>query len=169
MTTSASKMMVVAALCGVVLGGCPQPEPPPDEPCATADDPVLMLANRGGESELSASEEVEVFPPPQGGVFTELDLKIENLGASQLDELRITVDDVATGDSLAVVRYFGEFLPLRCTEDEQQVIDNLPVGFADALLLDDLDGVAAVLTGTMFTSRGEFETRYDVVLRVTDY
>ena len=29
-------------------------------------------------------DSIDVFPPPQGGVFTELDLAIENIGASEI-------------------------------------------------------------------------------------
>src|SRR5690606_28945999 len=79
----------------LVLAGCPSAPPP--EPCEGEGDPVLTLANRGGGPVLADGVEVDVFPPPQGGVFTELDVVIENLAMSELDYLRVTVDAVATG------------------------------------------------------------------------
>lgn len=151
----------------LVLAGCPSPPPP--EPCEGEGDPVLTLANRGGGPVLADGVEVDVFPPPQGGVFTELDVVIENLAMSELDYLRVTVDAVATGESLAFVRFFGEGVPLLCTEQDELVVDYLPVGFMESVRLDDLDGVRATVTGALETTRGEFTTSHDVVLRVTDY
>ena len=163
---------VVPRLLGLaipLLGGCP--EPPPAGPCAGDGDPVLALANRGAAADLADGDELEVFPPPQGGVFTELDVTIDSMAASELQDFYVRVDAAATGESLATVRYYGETLGmiLRCTEEDLLVVDNVPVGFADALSLTDLDGVAAVLTGTLETTRGDFETRYEVVLHATEY
>lgn len=157
---------------GLVVGcltGCP--DPPPEGPCAGDGDPLLSLANRGGGPELSDGDEVEVFPPPQGGVFTELDVTIDFMASSELEDMYVSVEAMDTGEPLATIRYFGATLGmvLRCTEDEVLVVDNLPVGFNDGLELTELDGVPAVLTGTLVTSRGDFESRYEVVLRATEY
>lgn len=153
-----------------VASGCPTP-PPEEGPCAGDGDPLIMLANRSGGSELGDGDEVEVFPPPQGGVFTELDITIDDMASEELEDMFISVVATDTGEALATVRYFGASLQgvLRCTTDDVLVLDNVPVGFDDGLELSDLDGVAAVLTGTLQTTRGDFESRYEVVLRATDY
>lgn len=159
-----------------LLAGCPgpgpdpDPDPEPEGPCGNADgDPVLALANRGGGTEIADGAEVEVFPPPQGGVFTELDVTIDGLDPNDLDRLVITIVSQETGLFLANVTYLGDVIPLRCTEDEVLVVQYTPVGFIDPVDLEALDGEAATLTGTLFTARGEFAVTHDVVLRVTDY
>lgn len=155
-------------VCGtLVLGACPPP-PPPDGPCSAAGDPVLMLSNRDGGPELTEGDEVEVFPPPQGGVFTELDVNIDNMAVSELDILRVTIESTA-GEELANVGFFSSSLPLRCMESGQLEVDNLPVGLASSVQLTEADGVAVQLRGTLETTMGEFESVYDVVLRATDY
>lgn len=147
---------------------CPEPEPEP-EACAGAGDPVLSLANRDGGDALMAGDEVEVFPPPQGGVFTEFDVTIEDMAASELEALRVTIERDSSGEALATVRFFGEGLPLLCTEEEVLVVDNLPVGFDASVTLDGLDGVPVVITATVETADGDFISRYDATLRRTDY
>lgn len=164
---SVARRSVALAVVALVLAGCPGPDDP--EPCAGEGEPVLTLANRGGGTVLADGVQVDVFPPPQGGVFTELDAVIENLGASELEYLRVTIDATDTGEQLAHVRFFGEYIPLQCTEDEVLVVEYLPVGFMESYLLTDLDGVTARVTGTLETTGGEFSTGYDVVLRATDY
>ena len=157
--------LVLAAL---LLGGCPEePEPPPDA-CAGGGEPTIALANRSGGDELADGDEVEVFPPPQGGVFTELDVTVQSLFPERLEYLWVRVVTPG-GQELAVVRFFGDSIPLRCTQAGHYEIDNLPVGFSDALTLQDLDGVSATLTGLLETTEGDFETQYEVVLRATDY
>lgn len=153
---------------GLVLGGCP--DPPPAEPCSGPGDPLLTLSNRRGAVDLAEGAEVEVFPPPQGGVFAELDVVISDMGPSELEYLRVTVDDATTGENYAFVRFFGDSIPLRCTEDEEVLeLDNLPVGFVEMFQLEDLDGTKAVVTGTLDTAAGEFPVSYDVTLVRTDY
>jgi len=154
--------------CGVlVMGACPSP-PSSDGPCTAEGDPALMLGNRDGGPELAAGDEVEVFPPPQGGVFAELDVSIDNMAISELEYLRVTIESMS-GEELAYVRFFGSSLPLRCTESGQLEVDDLPVGFASSVQWVDTDGVAVQLRGALETTMGEFESSYDVVLRATDY
>lgn len=157
------------AFASVLLVGCPAPAP--SGPCGTEDgDPVLTLGNRGGGPLLADGADVEIFLPPQGGVFTELDVTIEGLAQSDLEVLHIVFDDRDTGEPLADVRYLGELLPLLCAEeDDALVVQKMPVGFTDPVVLADLDGVAATVTGTLETSRGDFGVGYDVVLRAVDY
>jgi hypothetical protein len=170
-TRGASSRQVTALASGLAtlaLAGCPEPEP--SGPCGSeSGDPVLTLTNRGGGLELADGVEVEVFPPPQGGVFTELDVFIDALDVRELEFLRIEIDALETGESLSSVSYFGDAIPLRCTEDEVLVVDYLPVAFVDGTILDELDGVEATVTGTLDTTRGDFGVEHDVVLRSTDY
>lgn len=153
----------------VVLGGCP--EDPPGEPCSGPGDPVLTLANRTASVDLATGREVEVFPPPQGGVFAELDVTIADMGMSELEYLRVSIEDVATGEQYATVRYFGESIPLRCVEeDEVLTADNLPVGFVQMYQLDDLDGKAVVVNGSVETKEEEeFPVQYEATLIRTNY
>jgi hypothetical protein len=150
------------------LVGCP--EPAPEGPCASEPgDPVLALANRGGGMAIVDGAEVEVFPPPQGGVFTELDVTIDGLDPDDLERLVVTLVSPDTGRVFADVTYLGELIPLRCTEDDVLEVQRMPVGFIDPVVLEDLDGVPATLTGTLETTRGDFAITHAVVLRVTDY
>lgn len=161
--------MRALALASALLAGCPAP--PPSGPCGTDDgDPALTLGNRGGGPVLADGADVEIFLPPQGGVFTELDVTIERLAQSDLEYLHIVFEDRDTSEPLADVRYVGEVLPLLCTEDDDTlVVQRMPVGFTDPVVLADLDGVAATVTGTLETSRGDFGVEYDVVLRAVEY
>lgn len=161
-------LALVLAIASAMLTGCPEPEPGPcgDEP----GDPVLTLANRGGGSELADGADVEIFLPPQGGVFTELDVAIDGLAASDLESLHIVFEHRDTGEPLADVRYLGSVIPLLCSEaDDVLGIQYMPVGFTDPVVLAELDGVQATLTGTLETTRGDFSVAYDVELRAVDY
>jgi len=151
----------------LVLGGCPAPA----SPCGSEDgEPVLTLANRGGGPELVDGAEVEIFLPPQGGVFTELDVSIDGLAHDDLERLHIVFEDRDTGESLADVPYVGHLIPLLCVEeDDVLVVQRMPVGFTDPVVLENLDGVAATVTGTLETARGDFGVTHDVVLRAVDY
>jgi hypothetical protein len=159
---------LVLAVAPWALAGCPGPEP--SGPCGREDgDPVLTLANRGGGTVLADGVEVEVFPPPQGGVFTELDVTIDGMAADELDQLHVAIEARDTGRSLADVRYVGGIIPLMCTEDDVLAVQYMPVGFTDPVVLAELDGVEATVTGTLETVQGEFAVMHDVVLRATDY
>lgn len=149
--------------------GCPGPAPEPEGPCASEGAPTLELANRGGGSVVTDGADVAVFPPPQGGVFTELDVTIDGLAADELDELRIRIVARDTGRNLADVTYLGELVPLMCTDDDVLSLQYVPVGFTDPVQLADLDGLAAILTGTLVTAQGDVSVMHEVVLRATDY
>ena len=84
--------------------------------------------------------------------------------------LHIVFEDRDTGEPLADVRYLGEVLPLLCTEDADALeVQYVPVGFTDPVVLADLDGVAATVTGTLETSRGDVSVSHEVTLRAVDY
>jgi hypothetical protein len=170
MRTRARLAFHAAAALGLAtaLTGCP--EPTPSGPCGPTDgDPVLTLANRGGGPALADGVDVEIFLPPQGGVFTELDVTLEGLAQSELDTLHVVFEDRDTGESLADIRYLGSVIPLMCTEDDVLEVQYMPVGFTDPVVLAELDGVEATVTGTLETTRGEFSVAYDVVLRAVEY
>ena len=151
------------------LAGCPAPEP--SGPCGNeAGDPVLTLGTRGGGPVLADGEEVEIFLPPQGGVFTELDVTIDGLASDDLELLHVVFEARTTGESLADVQYLGNLIPLLCTEDGDRLeVQYMPVGFTEPVVLAELDGVEATVTGTLETTRGDFSVAYDVVLRAVDY
>jgi hypothetical protein len=153
----------------VSLAGCPAPAP--SGPCGTEDgEPELTLGKRGGGPLLADGADVEIFVPPQLGVFTELDVTLDGLAQTDLESLNITFEDRDTGRSLADVRYLGSAIPFLCTEDDDTlVVQYMPVGFTDPVVLADLDGVAATVTGTLETSRGDSAIAYDVVLRAVEY
>lgn len=162
--TAASLLALAAAL----LAGCPEPQP--SGPCGPEDgDPVLTLANRGGGPRLADGVDVEIFLPPQGGVFTELDVTIDGLDQSELDTLHVLVEARATGAPLADIRYVGSVIPLLCTDDDVLAVQYMPVGFTDPVSIDALDGVEATVTGTLETTRGDFSVAHDVVLRAVEY
>ena len=150
------------------LAGCPAE---PSGPCGNEDgDPTLALANRGGGPTLADGVDVEIFLPPQGGVFTELDVTIDGLAQSDLDYLHIVFEDRDTGEPLADVRYLGEVIPLLCREDtDALVVQYMPVGFTEPAVLAELADVEVTVTGTLETSRGDFSVAYDVTLRAVDY
>jgi hypothetical protein len=151
-----------------VLPGCPGPAP--SGACDSEEgDPVLTLANRGDGAVLDDGVEVEIFLPPQGGVFTELDVTIDGLAQADLDFLHVVFERRDTGESLADVRYIGEVIPLMCTDDDVLVVQYMPVGFTDPVVLADLDGVAATVTGTLETTRGDFSVAHGVVLHAVEY
>ncbi|MCA9706650.1 MAG: hypothetical protein KDK70_12425 [Myxococcales bacterium] len=163
---------LVVGLGGLALAGCEDPQPLP-EPCAGPGDPQLVLSNRRAPVDLGVGGQVEVFPPPQGGVFAELDLVVHDMAIDELDDLRVEVESVPAGEQLAYVRYFGDSIPLRCAEQddgsEQIELTNLPVGFVESYTLDDLDGRTARVIGTLETVEGDFSVDYDVTLVRTDY
>jgi len=158
-------VIAVGVLC---LTGCE--DPPPPEACAGPDDPSVALANRDeGRNELVVGGEIEVFDAPQGGVFAELDVTVSDMGLSELEYLRVTVDDPNTGEQLAFARYFGNSVPLRCSEDGLLEMSRMPLGFVQMYRVEDLDGRAVTLTGALETETDEFPTEYEVVLRGVPY
>lgn len=162
---------VALSLGALALVGCP--EPPPPLPCEGPDDPQLVLSNRREASDLGQQGLVEVFPPPQGGVFAELDVAIRSMALEELEYLRVVVESVPAGEEYANVRYFGDSIPLICAEQgegqEWLEVANMPVGFTEMYQLDEFDGRPAKVTGIVETAAGEFPVEYDVTLVRTEY
>ncbi|MEM9455807.1 MAG: hypothetical protein AAGF11_16625 [Myxococcota bacterium] len=156
------------SLGALALGGCPAD--PPAEPCSGSGVPVLTLSNRRAPIDLATGREVEVFPPPQGGVFAELDVTIDDIGITELEYVRVEIEDANTGEPYATVRYFGDSIPLICSQQTDLLeVANLPVGFSLAYTLDDLDGRAVVVTGSVDTETEEFPVQYEATLVRTEY
>lgn len=158
---------IKAGLAVLLSTGCSEP-PAPGE-CPSSDEPTLAFTNRNETSALVDGAEVEVFPPPQGGIFTELDVSIDGVSPSDLETLLITVESSGGLGTLASVTYRGSQLPWWCSEDDVLLIDDLPVGFADHLDLPGLDSEPAVLEGTVTTRSGDVTASVDVVLQWVEY
>ncbi len=165
---AAPRRPLALALSALALLGCPGPDEP-QGPCASEGTPALTLAARRGGPALADGGEVDVFPPPQGGVFTELDVTIEGLAIDDVDELRIDVTARDTGDVLASASFLGGFIQLMCTEDGVLALEAAPVGFSSAQDVAELDGVLATITGTVLSMRGNAVVPYDVTLRASGY
>jgi hypothetical protein len=127
----------------------------------------MEVFQRKDDIEVTEGSDLPVFPPPQGGVFTELDVYFIGVHPDAVDSIRIEVTDSA-GAALAVQQY--NLLPLRCLQDDALFIDNMPVGFYESTVLDELEGVPATLRLLLLTrDEGEVEYARNVILRVTDF
>jgi hypothetical protein len=129
---------------------------------------VELRPNHGDTSPIDAGSAVPIFPPPQGGVFTELDVALRGLVADDLAQLqiRITRDD---GASLATVTYQGSGLPLLCEDDGSLSVTGLPVGFSLTYDLEDLDGDAATFTVDVITASQTLTESWPITLTVVEY
>ncbi len=150
----------------LLSAGCA--EAPSPGQCVSTDEPALTLGSRRGAT-LVDGDELDVFPPPQGGVFTELDVSIVGVAPSDIAQLHVTVESTDTSERFASVTYPGSAIFAWCSEDGIVEIDDLPVGFEDAFGLPELAGRMAVLDGVLETRSADVSTRIDVVLRWTDY
>lgn len=159
---AAARLALLAALTGCA-------EPPETGQCPRTTQPVLTLANREDTGPLADGREVEVFPPPQGGVFTELDVALEGVPLDELEQIEITLESAGPLGMLASVSYPGSALPMWCSDDDVLMIDDLPVGLVDDAYLPDLHGEAVVIEGRAQTRSGEVSVRYDVQMRWVDY
>jgi len=145
-------------------------ETPSPGACSNTDAPVLTLANRQVDAPvLRDGDEVDVFPPPQGGVFTELDVGLLGVAPEDLQRLHVTIDSVGSLGRLASASYLEGELLLWCSEDGVLQVEDLPVAFDDAFGLRDLHGESAALEGRAETAAGEVSTRYEVILWWVDY
>lgn len=154
------------ALTLALAGGCA--DVPPDDPCGQGDVELLLDPDRPGFPRLEDGGRVPVFLPPQGGVFTELDVIMHGIAIEDVLRIRVTIDP-PTGDLLATQMYQSVGLPMLCLPEGDISIRRLPVGFADGVLLEELDGVEAELAFKVFTTDGEPERTWDVVLGVTEF
>lgn len=157
---------LTAALAAVlVLTACPSE---PDGPCAgggTLD--VSAQPNRLDTAPIDDGSQLPVFPPPQGGVFTELDVAVSGVASEQIERVAVRVDD-ESGAALALQEYNGAGLPWMCQPDDTAVVFGLPVGFDLSVQLAALDGVDAELTLTVDGAGQSLEQRWSVVLRQTE-
>lgn len=132
-------------------------------------EPALDVApNRLSPDALQDGAELPVFNPPQGGVFTELDVSVRGIATEDLLSIGfvVTRDD---DDIIANQRYMGAGLPLMCQSDGSQRIPDVPVGFDLDVVLLDLEGVPARLEAVVETPDGDVEASADVVLRVIEF
>jgi hypothetical protein len=129
---------------------------------------TLTLLQRKQPEVVGQSSEVPVFPPPQGGVFTELDVEIEGVAAGALQAIEV---DISTSDPNvhASAALYDDLIPFGCRDDGVTTIDDLPVGFLDGTVLEELDGEDAHLAASAVTEARSASVEYDVVLRVTGY
>jgi hypothetical protein len=154
-----------------LLAGCPDDGPPPGD-CPGGGDRELEVSRRDDDAPvLVDGAELDVFPPPQGGTFTELDVVIVGLRADQIDELRVDVQRLDDGSPLSAQRYTGEAVEFGslCQPDDTLLLQNLPVGFFDSVVLEELEGVAATLTVAATVGDDEVRFEVDVVLTVTSF
>jgi hypothetical protein len=152
-----------------VLGACAGcAEPPEEGDCGSGEVELALDPDRPGFPELVDGAEVPVFIPPQTGVFTELDVHMHGIAVDDVLELRVTVDP-PTGDLLASQMYQGAALPLFCLPGGDILLRRMPVAFADAVVLDELEGVQAELALTVFTRTGDHDRTWNVVLRVSEF
>jgi hypothetical protein len=155
---------------GVVVAcatGCPADDGDPG-PCDGAGDPAIELRQRGEDALIVDGSELPVFPPPQGGVWTELDVRLLGISPDEVESLRVDVVD-GGGTILAAEFYLGEGLPLLCRMDGSIEIDNMPVGFGDLELLEQLDGVGATMTTTLSHPGGDSVSTVAVTLRADTF
>jgi hypothetical protein len=160
---AASCFAVAAAV--LVLFGCR----PDDSRCREGPQPGIEIANRMDEQPISDGAAVEVFPPPQGGVFTELDVTVVDISPDDLDQMRVTID-VEGAISRADQAYAGALLPWVCREPTGAFLDNMPVAFDADAELERLDGLSAHIVALASLGGGaEARVEYDVTLAVTQY
>lgn len=161
---SARVLALGAIACGSL--GCPDVD---DGPCGG--DGALAIAlrpNHGDPSPLDDGAVLPIFPPPQGGVFTELDVELFGLRDGELQELRIRVDR-DDGANLSTQTYLGSGLPVLCRPDGALSVQGLPVGFDLTYTLDDLDGDAATFTVDVITADETSTERWAITLRSVEY
>jgi hypothetical protein len=145
--------------------GC---NPPPTEGCGHGEIELALDPARGGFPPLSEGGEVPVFIPPQGGIFTELDLVTRGIAVETITFVQVTIDSDA-GERVAEQPYPGYAVPLLCIGDDTAYVPRMPVRFAEGLVLEALEGVEGELELVLEASGAEHTRRWSVVLRVTGY
>jgi hypothetical protein len=146
------------------LFGCPAA---PEGECDGAGPVAVEVApNHGDRSVVVDGGEVAVFIPPQGGVFTELDVAILGARAEGVAALRVRIDDGLR--DLADVSFDGDRLPMRCDAEDRLVVDDTPVGLAPDVELESLDDLPATLQVTLDGDE-PWQASWEIVLRVTEF
>ena len=156
---------VTILLATVPLLGC---SPTSTDGCTEG--PVVLELDpaRSGFPSLADGGEVPVFIPPQGGIFTELDLSIRGVAIDDIERVHVTIDSEAD-ERLADQLYPGFAVPLLCDGNGTAFVPRMPVRFDEGLVLESLDGVVGELALVVATARVEHERQFDVRLRVTGY
>lgn len=158
------------ALLLALLPGCPDDPPPGD--CPGGGERDLLISRRDDDAPaLSNGAQLDVFPPPQGGTFTELDVVIAGVAASQIDELRIDVVRSDDGSAIAAQRYTGEAIEFGslCQADDTLLLQNLPIGFFASVVLEELEGVGVQMSVVLTVGTEEVRQDFDLVLTVTPF
>lgn len=156
----------IAAGFVLAASGCPEGG---DGVCAGDGELRIELSpNHGDTSALADGSALAIFPPPQGGVFTELDVTLQGLAADDLGQLQIRIvrDD---GASLSTQTYQGSGLPLLCQDDGALTVTGLPVGFDLTYALEELDGDMATFTVDVITADATSTESWAITLTVVDY
>lgn len=151
-------------LMGVALFGCEPDEP---DPCSGGPGAELSAtANQGGGAPLADGGELPIFPPPQGGVFSELDLSITGVAQDNIDTLHVVVTEQG-GEVLA--DNTNTKFPLACQVDDSVMIADLPISYKDEYqLVFDLDGRDVTLEITIDLADGDsLEASYELTLVAT--
>jgi hypothetical protein len=143
--------------------GC---NPPPPDGCGHGHVELSLDPARSDFPPLADGREVPVFIPPQGGIFTELDLTVRGLSVEDITMVEVTFD-ASDGERLADQRYPGHAVPLLCFDDAAHV-PRMPVRFAEHRPLETLDGIEGELMLRVQASDGHARG-WHVVLRVTEY
>jgi hypothetical protein len=141
---------------------------PPTEDCGHGSVELLLDPARTGFPALDDGGDVPVFIPPQGGIFTELDLTVRGVAVEDITRVRLTIDSTQ-GERLADQLYPGHGVPLLCIGDATAYVPRLPVRFAEGLVLEALDALAGELVLRVEEADDEHVRSWDVVLRVTGY
>lgn len=137
-------------------------------PCNGVGDPAIELRERGAVTLLVDGSELPIFPPPQGGVWTEIDVRLLGIAADDVESIRVDVLD-ESGATLGAEFYLGEGLPLACRMDGSIEIDNMPVQLGDLPALEELDGATATMTTTLSHAEGDLVSTIAVTLRAEDF
>lgn len=130
----------------------------------------MLMSRRDDDAPLLVDgDELDVFPPPQGGTFTELDMVVVGLRDEEIETLRIDIVRQDDGSPLAAQRYQGAALPYLCQPDDTLLVQNMPVGFFESVVLNELDGVAVRMSVVAAVGNDEVRFDADLVLVVTSF
>jgi hypothetical protein len=148
--------------------GCP--DDPPAGPCSGQGDPSVIVSRRDDAAPpLTDGDDLDVFLPPQGGTFTELDVVIVGLASDDIDSLRIAIRRRDDATVLADQSYRGNPLPYQCLPDDSLLLQNVPVGFEEWVILEELEGVEIELAVLVASGQDVVRFDADLVLVVTPF
>jgi hypothetical protein len=142
--------------------------PAPSDGCGHGTVELSLDPARIGFPALDDGGEVPVFIPPQGGIFSELDLTVRGVAVEDITMVQVTIDSTQ-GERVADQVYPEGAVPLLCLGDDTAYVPRMPVRFAEGLVLDELDDVRGDLVLRIEESGETHERSWSVVLRVTGY